>query len=152
MIERKDIGSWLEGPPGAPDQAYPGQALGLPREGRGAVARFPRRLLGLTIDWILVSVIAMATTSYRPGATGAVTWVPLGLLLIMNILLVGTLGTTIGHRLVGVDVVRIGGGYAGPLLAIARSILLCLALPPLIMDRDQRGLHDRLCGTYVRRT
>jgi hypothetical protein len=30
-----------------------------------------------------------------------------------------------------------------------RTVLLCLAIPAFIWDRDQRGLHDRVAGTML---
>jgi len=30
-----------------------------------------------------------------------------------------------------------------------RTVLLCLAVPAVIWDTDQRGLHDRLSGTVL---
>ena len=33
--------------------------------------------------------------------------------------------------------------------ALVRTVLLCLAVPPLIWDRDRRGLHDRAADTAV---
>jgi uncharacterized RDD family membrane protein YckC len=47
---------------------------------------------------------------------------------------------------------RADGGAPGFVAALIRSVLLCLALPPLIWDADQRGLHDRWAGTVVVRT
>ena len=57
---------------------------------------------------------------------------------------------SIGHLLLRMRVVpiarrlarRSGGRWCAPLL-------LCLAIPALIWDRDQRGLHDRLAGTVL---
>jgi hypothetical protein len=32
---------------------------------------------------------------------------------------------------------------------LIRSLLLCLGVPALIWDRDQRGVHDRVPGTVL---
>ena len=61
----------------------------------------------------------------------------------------GTLGSSIGHRLVGLQVVTMDGAWAGPLRALVRSALLCLAVPALIWNADQRGLHDQAAGTVL---
>jgi hypothetical protein len=37
------------------------------------------------------------------------------------------------------------------LRSAARAVLLSLAVPALIWDRDQRGLHDRFLGTVLLR-
>ena len=43
-------------------------------------------------------------------------------------------------------------GYVGPRRSLIRAVLLCLGIPPLIVDRDGRGLHDRLAGTVIVRS
>ena len=70
----------------------------------------------------------------------------------MNILLVGTLGTTIGHRLMGLQVRNVTGGRATLVQAVIRTVLLCLAIPAVIWDRDGRGLHDKVPNTVIVRT
>jgi len=145
-MERKDTGSWLEGPRAASgvDLGYPGQRLGRPETGLGSVGRFGRRLLGIVVDWIGALAIA------RLIGTGPL--VPLVVLFVEHTLLVWTAGFTIGHRLVGLRVVRVDGRPAGLGRAALRALLLCLAIPALVWDRDQRGLHDRLAGTVLERT
>jgi len=32
---------------------------------------------------------------------------------------------------------------------VIRTVLLCLFIPAVIWDRDQRGMHDRLAGTVL---
>jgi uncharacterized RDD family membrane protein YckC len=77
-------------------------------------------------------------------------FIPLMVFAVENLLLVGTLGSTVGHRLLGLRVVRVGSGrLPGPVRALVRSVLLCLVVPALIWDRDQRGLHDRFAGTVL---
>lgn len=143
---REAVGSWLEGPAAAtrePDD-YPGRRLGLPEHGPGSVARFGRRVLALCIDWALALLIAR-------GLLHGDQWATLGVFALEQVLLVGTLGGSLGHLLLGLRVVRLDGTAAGPLRALGRSVLLSLAVPPLIWDRDQRGLHDRFMGTVLRR-
>ncbi|HET8616807.1 MAG TPA: RDD family protein [Actinomycetales bacterium] len=147
MVDRKAIGSWLEGPAQAtraPDD-YPGRRLGLPERGRGSIARFGRRLLALCVDWALCLVV-----SY--GFFGGDQWATLGVFAVENVLLVASAGGTIGHRLMGLRVVRVDGGRATVAQAVGRALLLALALPALVWDRDQRGLHDRFMSTAVLRT
>jgi uncharacterized RDD family membrane protein YckC len=146
MVSRRDIASWLNGPGVASDtpSPYPGARLGLPESGSGSVARPGRRLLGIAIDWLSVWLIA-ATFLRSVGPSAG----PLLVLLVEHTLLVGTAGFSLGHRLVGVRVARLDGGPAGIGRAALRSVLLCLAVPPLIWDRDQRGLHDKAAGTVV---
>lgn len=151
MVGRRDVFSWLDGPGRradarpAGDQAYPGQRLGLPADGPGSAAHYGRRLIGVMIDWVAALLVANTLLASLPLGSFA----PLTVFFVENVLLVGTLGTTLGHRLTGIRVQRVGGGIPGPVKGLLRSVLLCLCIPPLIWDADQRGLHDRYVGTLV---
>ena len=152
MVDRKDIGSWLEGPGSRAQQRgdYPGHRLGMPREGTGAIGRFGRRLLGVFIDWTLCQLIAYAlfrVPVFQPA--GADVFILLGIFAVENLALVGTLGFTIGHRVVGLQVRSLSGGPARPVQVLFRTVLLCLFLPAMFWDRDGRGLHDRAAGTVI---
>lgn len=113
------------------------------------MAPLGRRIAALFLDGIVAQIIAMGLLGYVQGAGGPGTFKPLLVVLVMNMLMVGTGGYTIGHRLLGLRVDACPSGYAGFLRALVRSVLLCLAVPPLIVDRDGRGLHDRLAGTVI---
>jgi uncharacterized RDD family membrane protein YckC len=119
----------------------------MPERGPGSLARFGRRLLAVLVDWLLCTVIAAGLMGYRLGEGGLGPFKPLAVFFLMNVLLVGTLGFTIGHRLLGIRVVRLDGASAGPLLATIRTILLVVVIPAVIWDRDTRGFHDKLAGT-----
>ena len=158
MVDRKDIGSWLEGPgsrSGAPS-AYPGERLGMPRGGRGSMARFGRRLVGALIDWVACTLIATALFDvplpFTEVPTGNQQFIPLGLFALENLLLVATTGYTLGHRIVGLRVLALDGQRARPFQVLVRTVLLCLFLPAMFWDNDGRGLHDKAAGTLIVRT
>ncbi|MFF9013926.1 RDD family protein [Streptomyces sp. NPDC014870] len=149
MDNREALGSWLSGPRAAAENAgvdfgYRGQQLGLPEEGPGSIARPGRRIGALAVDWALCMVIAygLVTDGYSQ-ATG--NWALL-ILLVLSVLTVGTIGSTPGKRIFGLRVASVNGGRLGVLRVVLRSVLVCLAIPALIWDRDGRGLHDRLSG------
>ncbi|MEU9704881.1 RDD family protein [Streptomyces sp. NPDC047981] len=149
MDNREALGSWLSGPRAAAENAgvdfgYRGQQLGLPEEGPGSIARPGRRIGALAVDWALCMVIAygLVTDGYSQ-ATG--NWALL-ILLVLSVLTVGTIGSTPGKRIFGLRVASVNGGRLGILRVVLRSVLVCLAIPALIWDRDGRGLHDRLSG------
>ncbi|MFJ3584064.1 RDD family protein [Streptomyces sp. NPDC090127] len=149
MDNREALGSWLSGPRAAAENAgvdfgYRGQQLGLPEEGPGSIARPGRRIGALAVDWALCMVIAygLVTDGYSQ-ATG--NWALL-ILLVLSVLTVGTIGSTPGKRIFGLRVASAAGGRLGILRVLLRSVLVCLAIPALIWDRDGRGLHDRLSG------
>ena len=151
MVNRKDIGSWIEGPGASSrdSESYPGSRLGMPQRGPGSIARFGRRLVGVMIDWLLCSLVAAALWGYSITGGDSGSFKPLVIFAVQHLILVGTIGFTIGHRVVGLRVVRLGGGLPGFVPALARTILLVLAIPALIWDRDDRGLHDKVAGTVV---
>src|ERR1019366_4316143 len=111
MVDRRNVGSWLEGRGGVPTgpEDYPGQGLGMPERGPGSLARFGRRLVAVFVDWLVCTVIAAGLLHYRLGQGGLGPFKPLAVFVLMNLLLVGTLGSTIGHRLLGIRVVRLDG-------------------------------------------
>lgn len=144
MVDREDIGSWLTGPDTSGISRYPGERLGLPESGPGSIARAGRRILAIIIDW----TIALLISNF---AFGGDAWATLAIFAIEQILLVGTLGYSIGHRAMGIHVVKAGGGAPGPLAALVRSVLLCLVIPAVIFDPDHRGLHDKAMDTLLLR-
>jgi uncharacterized RDD family membrane protein YckC len=147
---RQAIGSWLSGPRAAAEEAgadfgYRGEQLGLPESGPGSIARPGRRLGALAVDWGLCLLIAygLLTDGYNQ-ATG--NWALL-IFFVMSVLTVGTIGFTPGKRLFGLRVLTLETGTVQPVRALLRTVLLCVAIPALIWDRDGRGLHDRLART-----
>ncbi|MEU5309617.1 RDD family protein [Streptomyces sp. NPDC021562] len=150
MDNRQAVGSWLSGPRAALEEAgaefgYRGEQLGLPEHGPGSIARPGRRLGALLVDWGLCVLIAygLITKGYSPATSN---WALL-VFLVLGVLTVGTVGFTPGKRLFGLRVVGVETGRVQPLRALVRTVLLCLAIPALVWDRDGRGLHDRLAKT-----
>lgn len=121
----------------------------MPDRGPGSIARLGRRVVAILVDWAVCNVIAVGFLGYRLGAGGLSSFKPLAVFVVMNLLLVGTLGSTLGHRLLGLRVVRLHEAGAGPLPALIRTILLALVIPAVIWDRDTRGFHDKLAGTVL---
>lgn len=121
----------------------------MPERGPGSLAPFGRRVVAILVDWLVCNVIAAGLMHYRLGEGGLGPFKPLAVFALMNLLLVGTLGSTIGHRLLGLRVVRLGGAGAGPLLAAIRTVLLAVVIPAVIWDRDTRGFHDKIAGTVL---
>ncbi|MFC8733297.1 RDD family protein [Luteimicrobium sp. NPDC057192] len=144
MVSRDEIGSWLEGTPGGPSTR--GARLGLPPDGPGSLAPLGRRILALIIDWALCWAVSA-------GFFGGNSWATLLIFLGENVVLVGTAGFTVGHRVLGLRVRRLVADAPdvppGPLRALVRSVLVCLVIPAVVWDGDGRGLHDRAAGTAI---
>jgi hypothetical protein len=143
VASREDVGSWLAGPPGAGAS----NRLGLPTAGPGSKAPLWRRAIALLIDWLIAWQIAGFLAKANVLAPPAV-------LFVMNVVLVASLGFTIGHRLLGIQVRVLPldeRGYVGFRRASVRAILLLLFIPAVVWDGDGRGLHDRAAGTVITR-
>jgi hypothetical protein len=131
----------LTTPPAAEKATYPGQELGLPERGPGSVASMPRRIFALFIDWLLSMLIAYWLTHSQ-------FWT-IVVFAIEVYVLTATTGFTVGKRLVGIRTVRTNGGLVGFRWALVRTAILLTVIPPLLTDRDLRGLHDRASDTVV---
>lgn len=173
MARREDLGSWLEGTPAGegPDGGSGRGRLRLPTSGPGSRATVGRRLGALAIDWVL-SMLVSGAFFPEPGAVvpRVLAGDPLATLLVFGVstlVLVMTLGHTVGHRVLGLQVVRVRDlpgadpqdprSFAppsawpppGPVAAALRTALLCLVIPPAIWDGDGRGMHDAAAGTVI---
>lgn len=172
MARRDELGSWLEGAPGDPGARAD---LGVAVAGPGSLGRVPRRLVGLGVDWLLsmaVSGLLFPEEGLDRGLLAGEPLVTLAVLAVTTTVLVGLLGHSVGHRVVGLRVVRVrdvrpDDGAATPqddaraaarvavapppglLAALIRTVLLCLVIPAAVWDRDGRGLHDVAAGTVV---
>ena len=121
--------------------AYPGQRFGLPERGPGSVASMPRRVAAMLIDWLLCMLIAY-------WLTGSQFWT-IAVFAVEVWVLTALTGLTVGKRLVGIRAVRTTGGPIGFRWSLVRTAILLTAVPPLLTDRDLRGLHDRAADTIV---
>jgi hypothetical protein len=143
VTDRRWAGSWLSGQRSDDDDQYryPGQRLGLPEEGPRSVAGIGRRLGALVIDWLLCSLIAIGLFHHQ-------FWTIAVFAAEVYVLTAAT-GFTVGKRLLGVRVVRLDGRPVGFGWSLVRVVLLLLVVPPLVFDKDLRGLHDKAARTVV---
>jgi uncharacterized RDD family membrane protein YckC len=121
---------------------YPGERLGLPESGRGSVGRPGRRILGLAVDWAAAVLLSVAFFHYNGFATTII-------FVVLQIVFIPTIGGSLGHRIVGLRVVPLAGGWVGPWRPVVRSVLLGIVIPALVWDSDQRGFHDKVAGTVL---
>jgi uncharacterized RDD family membrane protein YckC len=150
-LTREDIGSWLSGPGSVipTEQDWRGQRLGLPESGPGSIAGPGRRIAALLVDWVaslLLVRLFLPGLDYGSPASSIAT---LGFFFVEISLFTAVTGSSFGQRLLGMGVMRLDGGPPGPVRALLRSLLIVLLLPPLVWDRDSRGLHDRAAGTVL---
>lgn len=138
---------------------YPGQEWGVPEQGSGAVAPFFRRFVAILLDWILCQFIAIGVFGVPWAATGAESFVVLGIFAAENVVLISTLGSTVGHKAMGLRVFGYSPGMnpwtqqrpPRPEGVLIRTALLCLAIPALVTDRNNRGMHDKFGKSVILR-
>lgn len=129
---------------------WPGQTMGLPKEGSGSLASVMRRTFGVLIDWLLAMLIAnlleLFTNSLGgPAFLGYAVWV------VMGIVCGWLFARTPGMALLGMGVARLDvpGSSVGLWRAAVRTLLTAVLFPAAMVDADGRGLHDRATGTAV---
>jgi hypothetical protein len=132
---------------GPVEQRWPGERLGLPEAGPRSIARFGRRLAALCIDWAIATVLSLAFFRIGPWETNG--WITLGLFAAIQVLFLLIINGGPGHLILRMRVVPVRPGYLGVWRPLVRTALLCLVIPAVIWDRDQRGLHDRAAGTVL---
>lgn len=125
---------------------WPGERLGLASEGRGSVARAGRRIIALLVDWASAMLISLLFTPYE---SVAYTWVTPLVFAVLQIVFIPTIGGSLGHRLLGMRVIPLEGGWVGPWRPVVRTALLLIVVPALVWDSDQRGFHDKVAGTVL---
>lgn len=119
-----------------------GESLGLPADGPGSLASTGRRVAALFIDWLAATLaVRLLIPALTYGSTGS-GFAVLGVFALEVTLLTWLSGSSFGQRLVGVAVVGRTRRLGLPAV-LARTLLICLVLPPLIWDSNGRGLHDR---------
>lgn len=87
--------------------------------------------------------------------SGFFEWDALAILLIfaiIQIVFLPTLQGSPGHRIFGLRLQRVEGGWVGLWRPVVRTVLLILVIPAVIWDADQRGLHDKAAGTVLLRS
>ncbi len=139
----------------ASEHDYPGQRLGLPREGRGSIGRPGRRIAALLIDVASAGLVGFAFFSTPDPVTGVPFANPVAANVIffaVQILFIPLIGGSPGHRIMGMRLELASGGWVGLWRPIVRTVLLALIIPAVVWDADQRGLHDKAVGTVLVRT
>jgi uncharacterized RDD family membrane protein YckC len=130
----------------ADHQGYPGADIGFPEDGRGAIAGMARRIGAVFVDWLACTFIVLALV--RPSQVQVEYWT-LVIFAAQDFVFTWLTGFTLGKLLLRIKVVSLDGGMIGPGWAFVRTLLLLCVIPPLLTDRNLRGLHDRAANTAV---
>lgn len=127
------------------DAAEASAADSAPGEGGWDIAGFGARFLAILVDWVLCLMLAGLVAD--PPQTG---WWVYAFLLPEYAIFMGLFTQTPGMWLAKVRCVSAADATAiGVARALLRSVLMCLVVPVLIMDRYGRGLHDRAVGSIM---
>ncbi|WP_433798273.1 RDD family protein [Actinomycetospora sp. CA-084318] len=129
-----------------PDDGYPGRDLGLPETGPGSAASAPLRLGQFLLDLLVGGLVAAAISFPAPASLSLAVWA------VLVTVPVAVIGQTPAMVVTGMRVLRVDGVERVGLWALARTVSLFFIVPAAIMDRDGRGLHDRVSRTVVVRT
>ncbi|WUI10291.1 RDD family protein [Micromonospora sp. NBC_00421] len=104
-----------------------------------------RRFGALVIDWVLCLLVSnFFADPVRDG------WAPVVVLVVEYGFFLGLFAQTPGMWITRLRCLDWSdGGRLGIPRALLRGLLLALVVPPLIMDEQRRGLHDRLTGAVI---
>jgi uncharacterized RDD family membrane protein YckC len=112
-----------------------------------------RRMLGIAIDWIAAYAVTLGffagggtflERTHHVGATALL------ILAIEYLVLVTLGGSSFGHRIVGLKVVRFSdGGAASPVQVLLRTLLMIIVITAITFDEDGRGINERLSNTVL---
>ena len=113
-------------------------------------ASWARRALALVVDWVastLVVILAIGPAGWLEDPASG--FYVLGVFALESTLLTALAGGSFGKLAIGLRVVRDdGSGRPVDLLrSLARSLLVCLVVPPLVYRPAGRGLHDLAVGS-----
>ncbi len=128
----------------------PGLRLGLPTSGPASVASWGRRVAALLVDWLIASLAALllrGVTGWTPGSGQEL--LPVAVWVVLVTVSTGLTGGSPGQHLLGLRVIRLDRQPVGLWTALVRTLLIALVIPPVVSDRDRRGLHDLTVGTVV---
>ena len=98
--------------------------------------------MAIVIDWASAVLISVIFFDYDPLAT-------LAIFAVLQSVFLLTANGSIGHLALGIRLVPLAGGYLGIWRPLVRTVLLCLVIPAVIWDLDQRGMHDRVVGAIL---
>jgi uncharacterized RDD family membrane protein YckC len=116
-------------------------------------ASWPRRIAALIIDWaastfVTVGIIGLGDYLENPNSG----WVVLAVFAMEVTLLTTLAGGSFGQLLMRIRVLTTAGRPLDLLKALARTLLVCAVIPPLVFEPESgRGLHDLWSGSAAYR-
>ena len=108
-----------------------------------------RRIVALAIDWgasILVAQVIPGVSEYGSRSNSLAT---LAIFTFEVVILTWLMGASFGQKLVGLRIISIDGKNIKLIQAIVRTFFIILVFPPLLADKENRGLHDKIARTKL---
>lgn len=112
-----------------------------------------RRALGITIDWFAAYAVSLGffagsgTLLERSRGIGGTV---LSVMALEYLILVTLGGSSFGHRIVGLKVIRFSDGEAArPLQVLVRTLLMVIIITAITFDENGRGINERLSNTVL---
>ena len=113
-------------------------------------ASWGHRILALVIDWFASNLVVVAILGPGGWSTSRASgFYALGVFVVESAFFMALLGGSFGQLATRLRVIRVDGSRRplNLLMALARQVLLCLVIPPIVFRPDGRGLHDLACGS-----
>lgn len=113
------------------------------------MASWGRRIVALFVDWIASSLVASVIAETASMGSDAARSLPLLVFLAEVTVFTAVAGASFGQLALRIVVARVDGRRLSVVSAFIRSLLICLVVPPVVFNRDNRGLHDLAVGTIT---
>jgi hypothetical protein len=101
----------------------------------------------LFIDWAIAWILSVAFFPVGPWQPNS--WATLAIFAAEQVLFLLLVNGSVGHLLLGMRVVPVLPARLALWQPFVRTLLLCLAIPAVIWNRDQRGVHDQVARTML---
>lgn len=108
-----------------------------------------RRIFALTADWaasLLVVRLLFPELTFGSDIYGVWT---MGIFAAEVVLLTWLTGASFGQRILRLRVISYRSERLRLWQVLARTVMILLVIPAVVMDKDKRGLHDVLVGAGV---
>lgn len=113
-------------------------------------ASWGHRILALVIDWFASNLVVVAILGPSGWSTSRGSgFYAMGVFVVESAFFMALLGGSFGQLATRLRVIRVDGSRRplSLLRALARQVLVCLVIPPIVFRPDGRGLHDLACGS-----
>ena len=113
-------------------------------------ASWGHRILALVIDWFASNLVVVAILGPSGWSTSRGSgFYAMGVFVVESAFFMALLGGSFGQLATRLRVIRVDGSRRPLTLlrALARQVLVCLVIPPIVFRPDGRGLHDLACGS-----